>query len=233
MTQYHGKDTLVLLKTGDVTGFNRGGSVSEPIDVADSTVLGLEDHTHKLGQSNGTVTLDGVFDTSHAATLDGYRKSTGEPFGLFPGGDTVGNFGRCSLIKQALVDISAPVGDIVRAQFQAVVHAGFDRGVSLHSTAAAETSATNGSTVDSGASSANGGAAYLWLTAFAGTDATIRVEHSTNGSTWATLTTFTTLTAVGSERLIVAEATTVNRYLRSVSAGTFTSITYAVAFGRR
>jgi len=97
---------------------------------------------------------------------------------------------------------------------------------------------TNDATIDdTSASTANGGAAYLWCTAFTGTDLTVTVEHSADNAAWATLATFTQLASdtEDAERQIVAAGTTVNRYLRaewSTSAG-FTSATFTVAFGRR
>ena len=97
---------------------------------------------------------------------------------------------------------------------------------------------TNDATIDdTSASTANGGAAYLWCTAFTGTDLTVTVEHSADNAAWATLATFTALASgvEDAERQIVAAGTTVNRYLRaewSTSAG-FSSATFTVAFGRR
>jgi hypothetical protein len=97
-----------------------------------------------------------------------------------------------------------------------------------------DTAATNGSSLDGLASTAHGGQAYLHVTAFTGTDATITIEHSANNSTWATLGTFASVTAAGVQRVAVAAGTTVNRYLRVASAttGGFTSTTFGAVFCR-
>jgi hypothetical protein len=76
----------------------------------------------------------------------------------------------------------------------------------------------NGTAVDGAAASANGGVAHIHSTAFSGlTNNVVTIEHSVDGvSSWATLVTFATITAVGSERVVVAPGTTVRRYLRVV-----------------
>lgn len=100
------------------------------------------------------------------------------------------------------------------------------------SDATADASSTS---IDNGASTANGGVAHLHVTAFTGlTSDAIILEHSTNNSVWATLGTFQTVTAVGSERLVIAAGTTVNRYLRISDDVTGTgACTRLVAFARR
>lgn len=114
-----------------------------------------------------------------------------------------------------------------------VGHDGFDLGVSLHDLVA-ETSAApvNYSSVDESAATSEGGVGHLHVTAFTGTDITIKIQHSTDNNTWADLITFTQVTGVTKERIAVTG--TVNRYVRAiVSAGTFSSATFVVAFGRR
>jgi hypothetical protein len=94
---------------------------------------------------------------------------------------------------------------------------------------------TNGTGQDNGALTSNGGVAHLHVTAFSGlTSDAIILEHSTNNSVWATLGTFTTVTALTSQRLVIAAGTTVNRYLRISDDVTGTgSITRICSFARR
>jgi hypothetical protein len=107
-------------------------------------------------------------------------------------------------------------------------------GVTLVDWSAATADASS-TAIDNGASTANGGVAHLHVSAFSGlTSDAIILEHSANNSVWATLGTFTTVTGVGSERLVIAAGTTVNRYLRISDDVTGTgSITRLVAFARR
>jgi len=76
------------------------------------------------------------------------------------------------------------------------------------------TNTINGSSVDNGASSGNGGVAFLQVLQAAATDSySIVVEESANDSSWSTVATFTLdASAIGSERLALSG--TLERYLR-------------------
>lgn len=103
-----------------------------------------------------------------------------------------------------------------------------------------DTAATNGASIDGGAASSFGLQAYLHVLSFTGTDATIKLQESSdNGGAdaWADVTggAFTQIT-VGPrvERIQTARNLTVERYLRVVtttSAG-FTSLAFAVMVAR-
>lgn len=101
-----------------------------------------------------------------------------------------------------------------------------------------DTTATNGTGVDFGVgSTAFGLQAYLQVTAFDGTDITIKLQESSDngaGDAWADVTggSFGALTAVGAARIETGRTLTVERYLRLVTTGTFTSVTFAVAVAR-
>lgn len=78
-----------------------------------------------------------------------------------------------------------------------------------------------------------GGQGYLQVAAFTGTSVTATIQHSADGTTWTTLAAFTAVTAAPAfQRIAVANTTTVNRYLRVSSTGTFTNAVFAVAFDR-
>ena len=75
---------------------------------------------------------------------------------------------------------------------------------------------------------ASGAALYLQATRFTGSSATVTVQHSADNSTWATLGAFTAVTAAPAfQRLAVTGS--VSRYLRVISAGTFTALSFAAA----
>lgn len=99
---------------------------------------------------------------------------------------------------------------------------------------AARTASGNGASKDDGAASSKGAVAVLHCTAASGTSPTltVKVQHSADGSTWADLIVFTTLSAAGAERKVVGG--TVNRYVRATwtIGGTSPSFTFAVTFAR-
>lgn len=113
---------------------------------------------------------------------------------------------------------------------------GLEWGLQLTIGTRTDTAATHGAALDNSASTAHGGQAYLHVGSFAGTDATVLVEHSTDNSTFSTLMTFTQVTggAPLAQRLAVSNTTTVNRYLRAstVTTGGFTSLAFQLTFCR-
>lgn len=110
---------------------------------------------------------------------------------------------------------------------------GLEWGVQLTPGVRTDTAATNGTSLDNGASTAFGAQAYLQAVALTGTTATVTVQHSPDGSTWSTLLAFSAITAAPTaQRLATANTATVNRYVRAISSGTFTSFSFAVVFVR-
>ncbi|HEY5396214.1 MAG TPA: hypothetical protein VIL16_12535 [Trebonia sp.] len=75
---------------------------------------------------------------------------------------------------------------------------------------------------------ANGAQCYLQVTGFTGTSVTVTVQQAPDNATWTTLAAFTAATAAPAWQRVAA-AGTVARYLRVISAGTFTSAKFAVA----
>jgi len=109
---------------------------------------------------------------------------------------------------------------------------GLEWGTTLTAGKRTDTAATNGTAVDFGASSAFGLQAYLQVFSFTGTSVTVKVQESSdNGAdAYADVVggTFTAATAQGKERIQTARALSVERYLRVVTTGTFSSAVFAV-----
>jgi hypothetical protein len=100
-----------------------------------------------------------------------------------------------------------------------------------------DTTATNGASVDHGAATSHGLAAYLHVFAFTGTSVTVKLQESSDdggADTWADVTGggFTAATGVTSERIQTATGLAVERYLRVVTTGTFSNAQFAVQIVR-
>jgi hypothetical protein len=98
-----------------------------------------------------------------------------------------------------------------------------------------DTGATNGTGVDLAASTSDGLQAYLHVFSFTGTDATVKIQESSDdgsGDAYADVTGggFTTVTGAGTERIATAAGLTVERYLRVVTttSGGFSNMVFAV-----
>jgi hypothetical protein len=153
-----------------------------------------------------------------------------------PNGTTIGQFAMTVLGDPSEHTIDATVSDAVGFTLTAQADESVDMGFIVHALGA-ETADGNGTTVDRGVGSTTtgGGVAVIHATAYSGlTGAIIKVQHSTDGSTWADLVTFTNITAISAERKFLVAGTTINRYVRAVTDVTGTgSVTFLVAFAPR
>ncbi|WP_318205391.1 hypothetical protein [Streptomyces sp. SCL15-4] len=110
---------------------------------------------------------------------------------------------------------------------------GIEWGRQLTAGVRTDTAATTGTSIDTVASASFGGQAYLHVTAFTGTDVTIKIQDSADNSTFADVASFafTQVTAApASERIALGNTATLRRYLRAttVTTGGFTSVTFSV-----
>ena len=241
MAFIHGKSSQVLHGAHDLTAFLNDASVSADAEVAETTAFGSSAKTYIVGLKDATVSASGMLDGAALATDEVLAASIGSntlaPVTIGYDGTTLNNRVSLLLAKTTSYEVSTPVGDVVAVSYSAQADGGVDQGVSL-AALTARTATTTGTANDNSASSTNGGVAQLHVTANTwSANATIKVAHSSDNSTFADLTTFTVVgTAVTtSERNIVASGTTVNRYLRAVATLTAGSgsITYQVSFARR
>lgn len=241
MAFIHGKSAQILHGAYNLSSFLNDASASADVEVAETTAFGSSAKTYIVGLKDGTVSASGMFDGAASATDEVLSASIGSdtlaPVTIGYDGTTLGNRVTILKAKTTSYEVSTPVGDVVAVSYSAQADGGLDQGVSLAALASVSTT-TTGSSHDNSASSANGGVAQLHVTANSrDADATIKVQHSADNSTFADLATFTVVatTVTTSERVIVASGTTVNRYLRAVNtlASGTGSITYQVSFARR
>ena len=151
-------------------------------------------------------------------------------------GTALGNPAACMVAKQlnydGTRDNDGKLTFAVRAEANGF---GLEWGKSLTAGIRTDTTATSGTGVDFGTGSTSFGAQfYLQVFSFTGTNVTFKVQSSSdNGGAdaFADVTTgsFTQVTAAPAvERLQTARNQTVERYLRVVTTGTFTSVRFAV-----
>jgi len=110
---------------------------------------------------------------------------------------------------------------------------GIEWGRQLTAGVRTDTAATNGTSIDTAASASFGGQAYLHVTAFVGTDVTIKIQDSADNSSFTDVASFafTQVTAApASERIALGNTATIRRYVRAitVTTGGFTSVSFAV-----
>lgn len=115
---------------------------------------------------------------------------------------------------------------------------GVEWGTSMTAGKRTDTTATNGASVDFGTGSTTFGLqAYLHVFAVTGTSVTVKLQESSDngaGDAWADVTggAFTAATGITSERIATSASQTIERYLRVVTAGTFSNAVFAVSVVR-
>lgn len=96
-----------------------------------------------------------------------------------------------------------------------------------------DTVPTTSAAITDAAQTTYGAQAYIMCTGLVGTSVTVAIQHATtSGGSYTALMTSGAFSAVGAQRLFVANTTTVDQYLKVVTTGTFTYAQFAVLFCR-
>jgi hypothetical protein len=241
----HGKNTVVLFDKYNLSEYFNSVTATAMAEAVETTTFGSANKTYAIGMKDGSISLeglwagdtDGVDEVLEAAVASNTKKII-----------TVGSEGavlgrRAKLINtdETSYEISSAVADMVSITAEAQASGtvgGFDGGVLLAANQALTATVAN-TGVDNAAATTNGGVAHLHVTTNTRNGAiTVKVQHSSNNSTWADLVTFsaTTSATTTSERIEVAAGTSVLRYVRvnvSGFAGSTGTATITVGFARR
>ncbi len=243
MARMHGKDVRVYLGIRDVSADLASVDITANADTHDVTTFGASFLAYDPGLGSWEAALEGFYQTNSGGSVTSIERQFEAMLGSNTAGasvlsvydddaDAVGDAGiLCS--EAILTNHGQPisVADVVKitGALQGNGRAGL-AGRLLHVLGADSTS-TNGASVDNAASSANGGRANLHVTAATGTGGTIKVQHSSDNSVWVDLVTFTASTAASCQTSTVTG--TVNRYLRCASTiNGSSSLTFVAGFAR-
>jgi hypothetical protein len=242
MAFIHGKSAGVLYGAYDLSAFFNEASMSQSVETAETTTFGSGAKSYITGLKDGTFSLSGMFDGVAAGIDEVISASVGDsanvPITIIPQQAATMVVSDVSFSGETLetsYEVSSPVGDVVSANMEGQITGGMDRGIILAPKTVVSATAT-GTSVDQTASTTNGGVGYLHVTANTRNGAiTVKVQHSSDNSTFADLITFTSVssTTIVSERIAVTG--TVNRYVRAsyTVAGSSGSATTTVAFSRK
>jgi hypothetical protein len=214
----HGKSTTVYVNGYDLSPYLQGVDANMSAETADVSTFGLTHKAFIAGLKDATISAEG-FWTGTAAQADVIlRTALGGTarWTWWPAGDTLGGrgYGADTLVNawncMATVDDAARITAAAQASGY-----GAESLISLRALAAATTSWT-GTAVNNGASSANGGSAYLQVTAATGT-IEISIRHSSDNfaADDSELVAFTAVTGITSERKTFAG--TVKQYVRGIA----------------
>lgn len=216
MAAGHGKNAKCYANGYDVSSYLTSVGADASADVAEVSGLGASSKSYVAGLKDATLALDGILygaagegdEVLHAALAGAVVAC------WLPQGDALGN--TCYGLD-AIETAYGPTTSLDDAgKFTAAAQAknGLERGVVLHALAA-ETTTGNGTSVDNGAATTAGGAAYLQATAATGATV-IKVQDSADNVTFADIATFTSFAARTKERIAISG--TIRRYTRDSRA---------------
>lgn len=207
----------------------------------DSTALGGSSRTYALGFKEGNLSCEGFFaaDGANADEIHDILSSTfaaGSESVITVSLGTVAVNGDALLLDGVTVKYGVPInnGELIMATADVRATTGINFGKWLmHSQLNAGT--TNGTSSDKGSASANGGIFHVHLWNDDASDVDVKVQHSTDNSSWVDLTAVNNLSATRAYgSAVVAKGTTVNRYLRAVAVVTGgDTFLVSAAFARR
>jgi hypothetical protein len=219
--------------SGNISAIDGAGGGPALLDVTDITQSA---HSRIGGLRDGTMSVTSWFDNSLQHPVMS-ALPTADAILTYLRGAALGGPAACLNAKQATYsEARGADGSLtVKTEGQGSKF-GLEWGVQLTAGTRTDTEATDGTDVDGGASSAFGAQASLHAVSFAGTDATVEVEHSADGASWSTLMSFTQITGAAplAERISVSGSTAVSRHVRATTVTTdgFTSLAFAVVLVR-
>lgn len=223
--------------SGDIQAL---GGISAPMATLPSTGIDKSAMERLPGLRDGSMEFTTYFNRAD--------DQVHEALSSLPRGDVMFTYCRSAvlgaptaMLVAKLAEHTATRGDDGQLTFQAAAKAnsfGLEWGKQLTAGQRTDTAATNGTGVDFGTgSTAFGLQAYLQVFSFTGTSVTVSLEESSDngvGDPWTAVTggTFTAATGRTTQRIATASNQTVERYLRVVTTGTFTSAVFAVGVNR-
>ena len=218
----------------NVSGATQSLNISSPLATIDVTDITQYANARLGGLRAGEITLVTYFDTqmtNSAHSLYSALPRTDVISSYFRG-TAVGNPAACMVAKQLNYDGTRGTdGSLTAAVDMQSNGYGLEWCKQLTAGVRTDTTATAGAYYDNATSYAYGLQAYLQVFAITGTSVTVEIQHcATSGGSYTTLGSFTAVSAApAAQRLVVSNTTTVDRYLKVTTTGTFTNAQFAVA----
>jgi hypothetical protein len=221
-TFVHSVGVRALVHNVDVGAYAESVGLSLTRDVAETKPLNGGFVGRLAGWRDVALDFAGLYEkaTEDARVWAALDNATEGVFAIGFDGDAAGNAMYMGTIVFASDQITAGDGAI-QMPVQAFGADDVDRGISLHPLTERTTGASTTARDDRPAGTSGAGAqAYLNVTAISAAAATltVKVEHSTDNSTWADLLTFTNVTSAGgatSEKKATTTTASVYRYIKA------------------
>lgn len=220
--------------SGDVASLDGVGASQTLLD---STTLDQSANSRLVGLMDSTISCSAFFDNAagkgHSVWSSNSGKiPTADQTVMIPLVATIGQPVLCFVSKQGAYNIDRPSGGPVGASvdYQLADGTGPDWGLMLTAGAVTDSSGTTYTAIDNGASSSDGARAQVQCMSLTSGTVTATIQDSSDDTTYASLGAFTGITGQTQETISISG--TVERYVRLVTSGTFSTAIIAVAFSR-
>lgn len=217
--------------SGDTAEIRRASGGPSPINVTAINSSGVE---RLGGKIDGSLEVVSLWNPT-GAHAEWSALPTADVVACYFRGTTVGGAALGMVAKQANYDPTRADDGSITARVNLMANGyGLEWGKSLTAGIQTDSGASSGTAVDFEATQTLGLRAYLQVFAFTGTDATVTIQDSTDGSTgWAAVggAAFTQITSgPTSERIETGGSEQVKRYLRvsTTTTGGFSDLQFAV-----
>tara|TARA_R110002110_G_scaffold296240_3_gene510473 strand:- start:324 stop:1043 length:720 start_codon:yes stop_codon:yes gene_type:complete len=238
MAKTSGLDTRIYVEgtdlSGDVSALSGIGSNQALSDV---TTLDLAATARLSGLKDGTLSCSAFFDNAAAKGHAIWTALSGKiPIAdqnvFVPLGTSIGDPVLMLVSKQGTYNVDRPNGGPVSCSvdYQAANGTSPDFGKLLTGGKVSDSSGTTYSAIDNAASSADGMRAMIQSFSLVSGSATCTIQDSPDNITYGTLGTFTVVTGKTSE--LISVSGTVERYVRLLTSGTFSTLVLCVALTR-
>jgi hypothetical protein len=220
--------------SGDINAIDQ---ISGGPALIDSTDITQSAHSRIPGLRDGHMAFTSFMDTANAHPVLKTLPRTDTIMAVLVG-TTLGGPAACLNAKQINYDPTRAAGGDLKLKVQGDGNSyGLEWGLQLTAGLRTDGGAANGTGVDTVASAAFGGQAYLQVTAFTGTDVTVKIQDSADNITFADVTSFafTQVTAApASQRIVIGNTATIRRYVRAttVTSGGFSVATFSVVMNK-
>lgn len=222
----HGKNTKVLVGAYDLSTMFREAQANATADTAETSTFGSSAKTYVVGMTDGRVTLGGCFSGGVGEVDEVLAAALGveQPFAFTyaPEGLAAGRRVWGAQMLEASYGVQGGIGDIVAVNAELQSSGGLVSTPSLADIATAVTGTGLGTAQDTlKGTDTIGGYAVLHVPTFTGfTSVTIKIQHATtSGGSYTDLVTFTAVTGVVGEVVMIPKGTTINEFVKyNVSA---------------
>ena len=236
----HGKNVKVYVDEFDFSSYFNDVSAATTVETAETSTFGSSAKEYIPGLMDGTVSLSGLFEgTADTGTDDYFSSILGgaakQKVIVAEEGHALGYRAVMLESDTTSYEVSGAIADVVQASAEFQSSEGVEHGVIL-SSGSAVSATGNGTSVDNGASTSNGGVGFVSVPANTRNgNVTIKIQQSADNSTFTDLITFTVVSSATKTSERVEVTGTIARYLRVsyTVAGSTGTATPIVAFSRR